>query len=123
MKINGTLTDEQIEKLFQIPDPVAQPTKLTFSEWLASGLIEVPSGNQMPPNIKISREILIKRVANILGASHPVGTEIAEATENKFDPYVLDLHRIQLANGYPATYYQLLEIANDIVVAVKCLFE
>ncbi|MFA7268848.1 MAG: hypothetical protein WC073_05850 [Sterolibacterium sp.] len=121
--IDRALSPEEIKKLYEAGPPVAQKSKLSFSEWLASGVYEVPSGEKDHPHLKISREILIKRVANILGASHPAGTEAAEAAENRFDPYVLDLHGVQLADGYPATYYQLLEIANDILEHTKCLFD
>jgi hypothetical protein len=120
--IDRALSPEEIKKLHEAGSPVAQKSKLSFSEWLASGVYEVPSGEKEHPHLKISREILIKRVANILGASHPAGTEAAEAPENRFDPYVLDLHGLQLADGYPATYYQLLEIAKDILEKTKCLF-
>jgi hypothetical protein len=120
--INRALTPEEVKNLYEAGPPVAEPSKLSFSEWLGSGVYEVPSGEEKHPHIKISREILIKRVANILGASHPAGTEAAEAAENKFDLYVLDLHGVLLADGYPATYYQLLEIGNDILVGTECLF-
>ena len=43
---------------------------------------------EVHPHITISREIMIKRVANILGASHPQGTEFSEDTENRFDSYI-----------------------------------
>ena len=121
--INRALSPEEVKKLYEAGPPVAQKSTLTFSEWLASGVYEVPSGEKEHPHLKISREILIKRVANILGASHPAGTEAAEAAENRFDPYVIDLHSVELAGGYPATYYQLLEIGNDILKNTKCLFE
>lgn len=120
--INRALSPEEIKKMYEAGPPVAQKSKLSFSEWLASGVYEVPSGDKEHSHLRISREILIKRVANILGASHPAGTEAAEAAENRFDPYVLDLHGVKLAGGYPATYYQLLEIANDILENTECLF-
>lgn len=120
--IDRALSPQEIKKLCEAGPPVAQKSKLSFSEWLASGVYEVPSGEEQHPHLTISREILIKRVANILGASHPAGIEAADSGENRFDPYVLDLHGVQLADGYPATYYQLLEIANDILENTKCLF-
>jgi len=119
------LTDEELIELTKPDTPqasFAQKSNLCFSDWLSSGVYEVPSGDVKHPHLKLSREIIIKRVANILGASHPIGTENADMQENKFDPYILDLHKIQLADGYPATYYQLLEIANDILENTKCLF-
>lgn len=121
--INKTLSPEEIKKLYEAGPPIAQSTKLRFSEWIASGIYEVPSKDEAHPQIRITREILIKRVANILGASHPIGTEEGDERENKFDPYILELHNISLADGYPATYYQLLEIADDILIATQGLFE
>ena len=65
---------------------------------------------------------MLKRVANILGASHPAGNEIGEEADNRFDIYIFDLHKIMIANRYPATHYQLLEIAKDILEKTKYLF-
>jgi hypothetical protein len=122
--INRALSPDEVKKLYEAGPPTAQPTSLRYSEWLASGIYEVPSQNTAHPELRISREILIKRVANILGASHPIGgTEELEEIENRFDPYILELHNIEIADGYPATYYQLLEIAKDILNAMKVLFE
>lgn len=120
--VNKALTPDEIKKLCEAGPPIAQPTSLTFVEWLASGIYEVPSQNSTHTHLKISREIIIKRVANILGASHPAGSEEGDERENRFDAHVLDLHKITLADGYPATYYQLLEIARDILKATKVLF-
>ena len=120
--INRALTPEEIKKISDAGPPVSQPVALSFTEWLASGIYEVPSNDTKHPVLRISRESLIKRVANILGASHPLGSEQNDEQENKFDPYVLDLHKTVLADGYPATYYQLLEIAKDILEATKIIF-
>ena len=109
------LTPQEIKTLFEAGPPISHPTKLTFCEWLASGIYEVPVSETENQTIRISREILIKRVANMLGASHPAGTDVSDDIENKFDQYVLELHSLKVANGYPATYYQLLEISKDIL--------
>jgi hypothetical protein len=119
--INRVLSPEERKKLYEAGPPLALPTSLTFSQWLASGIYDVPSTNEAHPKLTISREILIKRVANILGASHPQGTDYSDENENRFDPYVRELHQITVADGYPATYYQLLEIAQDILQGVKVL--
>ncbi|MGF1735362.1 hypothetical protein [Photobacterium satsumensis] len=113
--IDRALTADEVKALFEAGPPIAHSTKLTFSEWLASGVYEVPANSSDHQTIRISREMLIKRVANMLGASHPAGTEVSDDIENKFDSYVLELHNLQVSNGYPATYYQLLEIAKDIL--------
>lgn len=119
--IDRALSPDEIKKLYEAGPPGVQKAKLTFSQWLASGVYEVPSGDDKHPKLTISREILIKRVANILGASHPQGTDNSDATENRFDPYVIELNKLFLADGYPATYYQLLEIGKDILQAVTVL--
>jgi len=120
--INRALSPEEIKKLYEAGPPMAMPTSSTFTQWLGSGVYDVSSTNQAHPTLTISREILIKRVANILGASHPQGIDQADETENRFDPYVRELHQVLVAGGYPATYYQLLEIAKDILAGVKILF-
>lgn len=118
---NRALSPDEIKKRYEAGLPVIKNTKLTFSQWLASGIYDVPSENEKHPKLTISREIIIKRVANILGASHPQGTDNYDTTENTFDPYVLDLHQLIIADDYPATYYQLLEIGKDILQAMSKL--
>jgi len=45
-------------------------------EWLYQQyVVQERSVTEIAEDLKIPREILIKRVANILGASHPAGTE------------------------------------------------
>ncbi|MBK9924669.1 MAG: hypothetical protein IPP66_05180 [Anaerolineales bacterium] len=127
MFIKGTLSLDKMKELakksYEAGPSTARPVLLRYSEWLASGVYEVPSQDDVHPQIRISREIIIKRVANILGASHPIGSEDDDERENRFDPYILELHNIKLAGGYPATYYQLLEIAKNILDAMKILFD
>lgn len=122
-KRKRALSPDEIKTICNQGLPIARPVTLSFAEWLSSGVFEVPSEDTGHPVIRISREILIKRIANILGASHPLGSEQSNELENKFDPYIHDLHRTALADGYPATYYQLLEIAKDILAGTKILFE
>jgi len=121
--INRALTPDEIKKLYEAGPPQIQKSKMTFSEWLASGIYKVPSSDSAHPELLISREILIKRIANILGASHPQGTEQSDETENRFDTYVKELHTLNVADGYPATYYQLLEIAKGILQTTGVLFD
>lgn len=118
---NRALTPEEIARRAAAGPPVAQVSQMNFGEWMGAGVIEVPSENQDHPHMMISREILIKRVANILGASHPAGSDKADEYENRFDAPVLEIHKIQVADGYPATYYQLLAIAKEILVKVRVL--
>lgn len=118
---NRALSPEEIRRRAADGVPSPQNTMMSFSQWMAAGVIEVVSGKSEHPHIQISRETLIKRIANSLGASHPAGTEANNPQENKFDPYIRELHALKLAGGYPATYYQLLEIAGELLSRAKCL--
>ncbi|MBN1568556.1 MAG: hypothetical protein JXA73_11975 [Acidobacteria bacterium] len=114
---------DQMFKISQSKSPSAKASDLSYSEWLGSGIYEVSSGDEKHGQLRLSREILIKRVANMLGASHPLCVNDDQAAENRFDPYIRDLHGIQVADGYPATFYQLLEIAGDILTEFRFLLE
>jgi hypothetical protein len=118
---NRALTPEEIKKRAAMGPPVAQVSNMSFAEWMAAGVLEVPSNDPVHPHLRISREIVIKRVANVLGASHPVGMEQDDPMENKFDQYIQELHRISVADGYPVTYYQLLEIGGELLERLKPL--
>lgn len=118
---NRALTPEEIKARAAMGPPISQVTSLTYAQWLVAGVLEVPSSNPKHPHLLLSREIIINRVANKLGASHPAGMKQEEPQSNKFDPYIEELHTIILAGGYPATYYQLLEIAGGLLDATRPL--
>lgn len=118
---NRALSPEEIKRRAMAGPPVATVSKMNFAEWLAAGIVEVPSESDGHPHTILSREMLIKRVANVLGASHPAGSENADELENRFDKIVLQLHGLRVANGYPSTYYQLLEIAGQIVIKLDSI--
>lgn len=69
--INRALSPEEVKKLYEAGPPVAQPSRLSFSEWLASGIYEVPSDDEKHPHLRISREILVKRVGKHPGRKSP----------------------------------------------------
>ena len=103
-----------------VPEPPkTTPTELSFTNWLGAAIYWAPSDDPQHSELPISREILIKRVANVLGASHPAGTEDSDK-ENRFDPYIRALHNFTILDS-PATYYQLLEIAKDTILAMTKL--
>jgi hypothetical protein len=120
--IDRALTPEEVKKLYDAGPPELKTTNISFSEWLGSGIYKVPDSENDGIELAISREMLIKRVANLLGASHPIGTDDGSAGENRFDKYIADLHNIRLAGKNPATYYQLMEIAKDILNTLKTIF-
>lgn len=103
-----------------VPEPPkATPTRLSFTDWLGATIYWTPSGDAKHPELPISREILIKRVANALGASHPAGMEDSDF-EHRFDPFIRRLHNIIIMD-LPATYQQLLEIAKNTIEAMRKL--
>ena len=113
---NRALTPEEIKRIFELGLPKEKTTTLSFQQWLGSSIIMKNVGTN---KVSISREIMIKRVANILGASHPMGTDEGENFENRFDEHIKELNNIVVADGYPVTYYQLIEIADEIIEAMK----
>ena len=73
---NKVLSDEEVEKILKMGPPIPRRTKLTFSQWLGSEIIVTNvSFPSQQPRLGISIEILIKRVASFLGASHPMGMD------------------------------------------------
>ena len=109
-------TAEQAKKYHELGPPSSIKTNLSFSQWLNSEIIEVRSNKNTPKNrLGIQREMLIKRVANFLGASHPEGMESSKDYENRFDPNIRELHEVFVLDGIRLTYYQLLEIADQII--------
>jgi hypothetical protein len=113
------LTPEEVQQRFRSGQPQNAPTNLTFSEWFGSETIKVTQDEAGERRvIGISREMLIKRVANFLGASHPEGSESSVEYENSFDLYIGQLHQDGVAD-FPLTYYQLMEIAQTIVAKLE----
>lgn len=111
--IGRALSAEEVKKMYEDGPPSTTSSNLTFINWLGSTVIRhSPNGSQRQD---ISREMLIKRVANFLGASHPEGMENSNEYENGFDASIRQLHEIEVANGFRLTYYQLIEIAKAIV--------
>jgi len=103
-----------------VPEPPkATPSTLSFTNWLGATVFWAPSGDAQHRELAISREIIIKRVANVLGASHPAGTEDSDF-ENRFDPYIKGLHTLMIGD-LPAIYQQLLEIAKNTIEAMQKL--
>lgn len=81
-----------------------------FTDWLALPFVEfhrLPDGES--GFATISREVLIRRVSNLFGGSHP-HVHASDEIGSKYDKYVVFLHGMESA-GAPATYYALLNIA------------
>jgi hypothetical protein len=95
------------------PDTAFVTSEVSFKKWLESEAVRVcfTDDNGQREEKLISRIMLIKRVANNLGGSHPAG--VFDVT-HKYDPavnFLLDYH----VGGLPLPYYILLKTAHDIL--------
>lgn len=98
-------------------------TRCNFVQWMGAEVVRVcyKEGNGELTSISISREMIIKRVANTLDGSHPslAGTE---DDENTFDKPVHHLLQYKIG-GLPLPYFILLKIAQDILDKTPKLVE
>jgi len=89
--------------------------RCTYANWMGSETVRVQFKNAQGVLEKhsLSREILIKRVANILDASH-TSLSGSDVLDNKFDSSIKWLMKFN-CGGLPVPYFLLLKIAQDIV--------
>jgi len=89
--------------------------RCNYSNWMGSETVRLQFINAKGVMEKrsISREMLIKRVANILDASH-TSLNDSDASDNMFDPSVKWLMKFT-CGGLPLPYFLLLKIAQDII--------
>lgn len=93
-------------------------TRCNFAQWLSSDIVRMcykNSDNQLV-TLSLSREIVIKRVANTLDGSHPSSVAASES-HNKFDEPIHYLLQFS-CGGLPLPYFILLKIAQDILEVV-----
>lgn len=91
--------------------------KVSFGAWLDSAALVLRAfdATQKLVRVDISRENLVRRAANILGASHPFGGhELADENNSK----VKELMESRIFN-IPLPYIILLKMAQDILAAFK----
>src|SRR5690606_34633797 len=88
-------------------------TRCNYMQWLASEAVRVsyPQEDGSLSTTAISREMIVKRVANTLDGSHP--SVAAKDADNAFDPAVHHLLQYQVG-GLPLPYFILLKIAQDL---------
>ena len=86
-----------------------------FDHWLGTEAVRIyyQEKNLL---ITISREMLIKRLANTLDASHPQKDKIDD--NNRFDQYINEL-LTYTCGGLPLPYFIALKIAQDIIDNMK----
>ena len=97
-------------------------TCCTFTQWLGAEAVRVAHLNQRRSYevVTISREMIVKRIANTLDGSHPSATGGNDG-DNKFDEPIHYLLQYQVG-GLPLPYFILLKIAQDLLaVAPKLL--
>lgn len=101
------------------PETAFVTSETTFKKWLESEVVRVCFTNEAGQREEktISRIMLIKRVANNLGGSHPAG--IFDVT-HKYDPAVNFLLEYRVG-GLPLPYYILLKSAHDILTGFDYL--
>lgn len=90
-------------------------TRCGYTQWLGSEAVRmsyINSKNDMEV-ISISRETIVKRVANTLDGSHPSAAGESD-TDNAFDAPVHHLLQYKMG-GLPLPYFILLKIAQDIL--------
>jgi hypothetical protein len=89
-------------------------TRCNYAQWLGSEVVRVsfPREDGTLATTTISREMMVKRVANTLDGSH--ASLAAYESDNSFDPAVRHLLQYRVG-GLPLPYFVLLKIAQDIL--------
>lgn len=98
-------------------------SRCNYSQWLGAEAVRMsyPDKSGELKIVSITREILIRRVANTLDGSHPSVAHEVNDIENSYDPAVHYLLQYSMG-GLSLPYFILLKIAQDIVtIAPKLL--
>lgn len=100
----------------------ASVKRCNYRQWLAAEVARLtyPDEHGQLKATTVSREMIVKRVANTLDGSHP--SAAGKATDNRFDHLIHHLMECKMG-GLPLPYFILLKIAQDILyVASKHLY-
>jgi hypothetical protein len=91
-------------------------TRCNFPQWMGAEAVRLsyPSESGALKTIAISREMIIKRVANTMDGSHPSAACLSADGDNRFDEAVHHLLQFQMG-GLPLPHFILLKIAQDIL--------
>lgn len=116
----GAVLEPQIRELGNVADQ----TRCNYENWLGSEAVRVcyPDDAAVLKVMSISREKIIRRVANTLDGSHPSAAAVGGDLEEKdIDSAIRFLLQFRMG-GLPLPYFILLKIAQDILtVAPKLL--
>ena len=101
-----------------------QQKRCNYAHWLGAEVVRLSYPSQVPAQgmttVSLSREILVKRVANTLDGSHPSAAGNSTTDFNSNDEAVRQLLS-HLMGGLPLPYFILLKIAQDILEIVPRL--
>lgn len=115
----ATLIDKTLIKAMSAADV----SRCNYKQWLGAEAVRtayVDNGGGLITEI-LSREVMIRRVANAMDGSHPSAAALPEETGNRYDPAVQQLADYRMG-GLPLAYFVLLKIAQDILsIAPKLL--
>jgi len=98
-------------------------SRCNYSQWLGAEAVRMsyPDNAGDLKTVSITREMLIRRVANTLDGSHPSAAAAGSDIENSYDPAVHYLLQYSMG-GLSLPYFILLKIAQDILaIAPKLL--
>lgn len=95
-----------------------------FSQWMGAEVARVGylEGAGTLVRTSISREQMIRRVANTLDGSHPSMGQQSCNTENRLDAPVQELLKFKMG-GLPVPYFILLKVAQDLLEIAPRLIE
>jgi hypothetical protein len=113
----GVAIDESLSKAIQNEDV----SRINYSQWMAAEAVRIGYVNEQGNLVcaSITRDDLIRRVANALDGSHPsVGNDRSHELDEAVQ--VLMLYKM---GGVPLPYFILLKIAQDIVEHVPRLLQ
>lgn len=100
-------------------------SKLNYTQWMGADAVRVGYENQSGKvtAVTISREMLIRRVANAMDGSHPSSATGDDRQGHHYDLPVKYLMEYKIG-GLPLPYFLLLKIAQDILgIASSLLLE
>ena len=97
-------------------------TRCNYMQWMGAEAVRLsyPADDGTLKKLAITREMIVRRVANTLDGSHPSAAGTNEDKENSFDPAVHHLLQYQMG-GLPLPYFILLKIAQDILATAPKL--
>lgn len=87
-----------------------------FTQWMGAEVARLgyPDRDGSLLRVSLSREQVIRRVANTLDGSHPSSGQAPGGRANRFDPPVHELLQYKVG-GLPLPYFILLKTAQDIL--------